>query len=143
MIAFLFVALLAEHYGAVPDVAPDATNQRSAWIRLLSRSDIEVWIQGARFFDGGKNLLDGANLLVDTGIMAALAGGADNTHFINYVFHNVTGTVPDSATLASFVSLLDSHTLTQAQLLVAAAQSTQNQTHVNLAGLVQTGLLFL
>ncbi len=66
-----------------------------------------------RYFDSGASVLDGATLLVQAGIMAAFAGGGDNTSFASFVYGNVHGAAPDAATLAGLVAQLDSHALTQ------------------------------
>jgi hypothetical protein len=95
------------------------------------------------FFNSGATLADGANLLVAVGIMSALAGGTDNKSFVNFVYNNVYGSLPDAATLASLVAPLDAHTTTQAAWMAQMAASQQNQTHVNLAGFVQSGFEYV
>ncbi len=95
------------------------------------------------FFDTGASLLDGANLLVGAGIVAAFAGGADNTSFVKFVYNNVNGKAPDAATLAQAVAALDNHSTTQAQWMADLAASQANQDHVQLTGLAQTGWSFV
>jgi hypothetical protein len=96
-----------------------------------------------QYFDQGHSVGDVASLLVGGGTMAALAGGADNASFVNFVYRNLTGNLPDAPTLAMFKGLLDTHSVSQDQLLAAAIASQINQQHVNLVGLAQTGMLFL
>lgn len=95
------------------------------------------------YFDSGATLLDGARLLVDAGIVAAFAGGTDNSTVVKYLYANVYGAAPSASQLASLVAPLDAHTTTQAQWLAELTLSAANQTHVQLAGLAQTGWQFV
>jgi Ca2+-binding RTX toxin-like protein len=92
-----------------------------------------------KFFDSGVSIADGTNLLVAAGIVAAFAGGSDNTSFVKFVYTNVNGSAPDAATLASLVSVLDNHSTTQGQWMADMAASVANQVHVNLAGYAGSG----
>jgi Ca2+-binding RTX toxin-like protein len=96
-----------------------------------------------KYFDSGANIVDGTSLLVSTGIMAAFAGGTDNTSFVKFVYNNVNGSAPDAATLTSLVGALDNHTTTQAQWMADMAASLTNQQHVQLAGYAGTGWQYL
>ena len=102
-------------------------------------------LAGAATTAAGNNqptLLDGANRLLALNTPRELAGSASNAALVNLLYTNITGAAPDAGTLASYTSLLDSQTLTQAQLLVAAAELPLNQTHVGLTGLAATGLQY-
>jgi Ca2+-binding RTX toxin-like protein len=94
------------------------------------------------YFDAGNSLLQGATLLLDSGLMSALAGGSSDAALVQLLFLNIAGSLPDAATLAGVTGLLSSHALTQAQLLVVAALLDANQTHVNLVGLTASGLAY-
>ncbi len=94
------------------------------------------------FFDSGASLLDGATLLVSSGIVAAFAGGADNASVVKMIYTDVYGKAPDAATLASLVAPLAAGTTTQAQWMADMAASTANQQHVGLVGYAGTGLQF-
>ncbi len=94
------------------------------------------------FFDSGVTLQQAADILVNNGIMASLAGGADNKSLVDLVYSNVIGHAPDPASEASLQGLLDSHQYSQAEFLYAIAASSFNQTNVNLVGLANTGLEF-
>ncbi len=94
------------------------------------------------FFDSGASLLDGATLLVSSGIVAAFAGGSDNASLVKMVYNNVYGKAPDAATLAALVAPLNAGTLSPAQWMADMAASTVNQQHVNLAGYAGTGLQY-
>jgi Ca2+-binding RTX toxin-like protein len=95
------------------------------------------------YFDSGASLLDGATLLVSSGIVAAFAGGADNASFVKLIYNNVYGKAPDAATLASLVAPLDNHSTTQAAWMADMAASSANQVHVNLAGYAGAGLQYV
>ncbi len=95
------------------------------------------------FFDSGASLLDGTSLLVDSGIMAAIAGGTDNASFVKLVYANVYGQAPDAATLATQVAALNNHSTTQAAWMADLAASATAQAHVNLAGYQQSGWQFI
>jgi Ca2+-binding RTX toxin-like protein len=96
-----------------------------------------------KYFDGGNSLLDGATLLIAAGILPAFAGGADNASLVKFVYANVMGATPDAATLAVQVAPLDNHSVSQAQWFATMVASSQNQAHVQLTGLAQTGWLFV
>jgi hypothetical protein len=101
------------------------------------------WAAGfLKFFDSGASVLDGTTLLVNAGLIAAFAGGTDNTSFVKFIYHNVYGTDIDKATLATLVAPLDAHTTTQAQWMADMVLSQVNQQHVNLVGLATGGWQF-
>ena len=96
-----------------------------------------------RYFDSGATLLDGANALVSSGIIAGFAGGSDNAAFVNLLYRNLFDAVPSAETTSQLTALLDSNTYTQASLLAAAAELQLNQDHIKLVGLQTSGLYFL
>jgi Ca2+-binding RTX toxin-like protein len=95
------------------------------------------------YFDSGTALLDGANLLIAAGIIAAFAGGGDDASVVKFIYNNVYGTAPDATTLASLVAPLAAHSITQAQWMADMASSSTNITHVQLAGYAQNGLQYV
>ena len=72
-----------------------------------------------------------------------LGAGASNTAIVDLLYTNVVGFHPDDATLNSFVGLLDNGTFTPGSLGVLAADHSLNASHINLAGLAETGLEYL
>ena len=94
------------------------------------------------FFDSGASLLDGAHVLIDSGIMAAFAGGSDNASIVRFLYANVYGQAPDAATLANILAPLNANTTSQSQWMADLAASQANQTHVNLVGYAGTGLQY-
>ena len=96
-----------------------------------------------RYFDSGATLLDGAQVLVNTGIIASFAGGSDNASFVNLLYRNLLDVAPSADTAAQLSSLIDNNVYTQASMLAAAAELQLNQDHIKLVGLQATGLYFL
>ncbi len=80
------------------------------------------------------------DLVVSTKLFQQLAGGTDNTAFVNFVYKNVMGQTPDANTLLNFKGLLDSHVNTQGELLEMATQHSDSM--IDLVGLSHTGILF-
>ena len=83
-----------------------------------------------------------STMLVNSGITANLAGGVDNKHFAQWVYHNVVGTYPDANTTAMIENMLDSGTYSKASLLSTIAEMPINQTNVDLVGLYETGMVY-
>lgn len=99
--------------------------------------------------DGTYSLqvLSGALMRLD--IWGILANGgsatATNTQIANYLLTTVNGVKPDSATLASAATALDTQKgvfATEGSFLWDLAQTSANQTQVGLVGLVETGLAY-
>lgn len=93
---------------------------------------------GLSLADGGKTYLE----LAQTALDARLGTGASNTAIVTLLYTNVVGAAPSATELAFYVGLLDSHSQTPASLTTMAADTDLNQTHIDLVGLTQTGLLF-
>ncbi len=94
---------------------------------------------GLSLFDGAMGLQDVATLAIQTGLVSA----PDNTSFVKAVWSNVVGSPIDDANLNTYVGQLNKDAFTQASLLVLAATSSFNTSHINLAGLAQTGLEYV
>lgn len=95
-----------------------------------------------RFFDEGKTMAQGAQLLIDSGAMAALAGGSDSASFVRLLFRNVVGEAPSAATTSILSQYLDGGVLSRADMFRAVAELPINQLHIDLVGLQKTGLEF-
>lgn len=93
-----------------------------------------------KFFDEGKTITQGAQLLLDSGTMAALAGGADSASFVRLLFRNVVGELPSAATTSALSQYLDGGVISRADMFRAVAELPINQQHIDLVGLQQTGL---
>lgn len=97
---------------------------------------------GLQLVDAGMCYADLVNLVIDTPIFEAAAGGRLNTAFVNAVYRNVIGVAPSAGERAEYVGLLDSGALTQGQLAVIAAQHPLNTGSVDLVGLAASGVDF-
>jgi Ca2+-binding RTX toxin-like protein len=100
---------------------------------------------GIGLFDGGSSMQQVAQLAIGTALFQSLAGSTSNEAFVNLVYENVVGTLPTDAIRNSFAGLLQGSggTMTQADLLVLAANSDANATNIDLVGLQQTGAAFV
>ena len=92
------------------------------------------------YFDAGVTMLEAANWLVDSGLLAQLAGGADNLSFVRHVYLNVVGVLPSTQTTSDLAQYLSTGAFTQASLFQTLAEMPLNQAHVNLVGLQNSGL---
>jgi Ca2+-binding RTX toxin-like protein len=100
---------------------------------------------GLDLFDSGMSMLQVCQLALGTNLFLSLAGSNSNVDFVNTVYENVVGVLPPAADRDFFVGLLqgDGGTMTQAELLVLAANANVNATNINLVGLQQTGVEFV
>lgn len=92
--------------------------------------------------DNGSSIMNVSTMLVNAGITTSLAGGSDNHHFAQWIYHNVIGSYPDANTTTAIENLLSSGAYSQASLLAAVAELPVNQTNVDLVGLYQTGMVY-
>ena len=90
---------------------------------------------GLQLFDSGHNMLQVAQL-------AATVLGLDDDAFIDRIYLHVVGLPPTQAAHDFFEGLLQGHggNLTQADLLVLAANHDMTAEQINLVGLAQSGL---
>ncbi len=91
-------------------------------------------------FDSGFSMADVSSYLIDSGYLAGLAGGTSNAQFVSTLFKAVVGVVPDSATVATFESLITSGAYTQATFLSGVAQLELVGTSINFSQYASTGL---
>jgi hypothetical protein len=100
---------------------------------------------GLNLFDEGMTMEGVAGLALGTSLFQYHAGGTDNVAFVNHVFENVVGATPSAEQLETFVGMLQGNggTLTQAELLVLAAESDLNAQNIDLVGLQQHGVEFV
>jgi subtilisin-like proprotein convertase family protein/subtilisin family serine protease len=99
---------------------------------------------GIELFDSGYDMLQVAQLALRTSAFLSLAHSNSNIDFVNAVYQHVVGVAPTPDVRDFYVSLLQGSggTMTQAQLLVLAANAQPNEANVDLVGLQQTGLEF-
>ena len=97
-------------------------------------------------FDQGFSLPTLSGAVMRLPIWDVLTGKATptNTDIATYLLNNVNGAAPDGTTLASAVASLNTETdfATQGNFLWHLAESTANQTRIDLVGLASTGLAF-
>ncbi|SDH53298.1 DUF4214 domain-containing protein [Nitrosomonas sp. Nm132] len=97
---------------------------------------------GLQLFDSGQSMLQASQMVVNTPLFISLAGSSSNVDFVNFVYQNVVGEQPSSAVRDSYVEMLQGSggTMTQAELLILAANSSVNEANINLVGLYQSGV---
>ena len=93
---------------------------------------------GLGLFDSGISMQAVCELVAE---ILALS----NTDFVTTVYANVVGSAPSNAVRDSYVGLLQGSggTMTQGQLLAAAANAPINETNIGLVGLQQSGVEFV
>jgi len=131
----------------VLDLAPDAAGGRAALLLGAVAGPEALALPGVlgtvlSKMDSSFTLEQGAQWLLDAGVLAALVGNQRNASLAAWVLGNVTGmSVPEG--LASFWgNQLDAGVLTQAGFIAAAAASEVHQAHVGLVGLQQSGVWY-
>ncbi|SDY74466.1 calcium-binding protein [Nitrosomonas sp. Nm58] len=97
---------------------------------------------GLQLFDNGQSMLQVSQLVVNTPLFISLAGSSNNVDFVNLVYQNVAGEPPSPAERDFYAGLLQGSggTMIQAELLVLAANTSVNETNINLVGLYQSGV---
>ncbi|HSI54228.1 MAG TPA: FG-GAP-like repeat-containing protein, partial [Ramlibacter sp.] len=83
------------------------------------------------------------DLVVQSGLLAQLAGSSSNTAFVDFVYENVMGFAPSTAERDYFAGLLADGTYTQSALALLACETPQNAASIDLVGLSATGLAYL
>jgi len=78
--------------------------------------------------------------LIGLAINAALGPTPTHGQVVDLLYKNVVGVLPDAATKAMFVSMLDRKEQTIGSLGVLAAETDLNKANVDLVGLAKTGL---
>ena len=68
------------------------------------------------------------------------ANSTNSTAVVDLLYTNVVGTPPDSASLAYYKGMLDTGSISVANLGVLAAETSINAAHINLVGLATTGI---
>jgi hypothetical protein len=93
----------------------------------------------------GLDLFDSGQAMQEVCAFVVQVMGLDNAAFVSTVYQNVVGVAPSPQEFDYFVGLLagSGGSMTQADLLVLAANTDINAVNVDLVGLQQTGLEFI
>jgi len=81
--------------------------------------------------------------LIGLAVNAALGPTPTNGQVVDLLYKNVVGVLPDAATKAMFVGMLDRKEQTIGSLGVLAAETDLNKANIDLVGLAKTGLEYL
>jgi len=93
-------------------------------------------------FDSGYSLVEVSQMIIDFEPFQSLVGSKENAALINIIFKNVLGRNATSEETGYYKGLLvgDGGAMTQAQLLVLAAENSLNEASININSLLQTGV---
>jgi len=99
---------------------------------------------GISLFDGGMSLPQLCALVLGTDLFLSLAGSASNDDFVNTVYENVVGAPPSAEEHNFYVGFFQGSggTMTQAEVLVLAANTDLIAQNINLVGLQASGVEF-
>lgn len=93
----------------------------------------------------GLNLFDSGQTVLEVSELAVNVLDLSNDEFVDTVYQNVVGVAPAPAVHDFYVSLLQGSggSFTQAQLMEIGANSVENALNIDLAGLVQNGVVYI
>jgi hypothetical protein len=140
---------LADHERVVFNdiaIAFDTTGAAGTIFALLGAglgvADIESEFMGAGIFlkDAGLSTVEIAQALLNTDVYKTDAGGVSNETFIKHVYQNVYGSAATLNQVAALVDYMEVNQLSQAQILVAAANLEVFQDTIDLVGMQTTGI---
>lgn len=140
---------LADHERVVfsdTAIAFDTTGDAGTIYALLGAglgvADIEAEFMGAGIYlkDAGLTDVEIAQALLNTDVYKTDAGGVSNETFIKHVYQNVYGTAATLSQVAALVDYMAVNQLSQAQVLVAAANLEEFQDTIDLVGMQTTGI---
>ncbi len=96
-------------------------------------------------FDSDMTMLDVCQAFVSASAFITKAGSSSNINFVNFVYKNVVGVLPSTEERNYFEGLLQGSggAMTQAELLMLAANADANAVNINLVGLQQRGVEFV
>lgn len=127
-------------------IAFDTTGDAGTIYALLGAglgvADIESEFMGAGIYlkDAGLTDVEIAQALLNTDVYKTDAGGVSNETFIKHVYQNVYGTAATLSQVAALVDYMAVNQLSQAQVLVAAANLEEFQDTIDLVGMQTTGI---
>ncbi len=128
---------------ALGEAAGNAVRVIGAAFRANNISAHPDWVGIAlNLFDAGYGISQLAQLALETAPYLALAGSTTNEAFVNTVYRNVAGALPSASEYDYYLGLLQSGSMTQAELLYFAATCDANLQHIDLVGLQQNGVEF-
>lgn len=111
----------------------------------LGVNDITKEFMGAGIYlkELGWSDVQIAQALLNTTVYKEDAGGVSNETFIKHVYSNVFGHQATLTEVTDLVAYMDANHLSQAQVLVAAANRTEFQTTIDLVGMQTSGIEYI
>lgn len=102
----------------------------------------EYFAPAVQLFDQGMSSDDVAKLVIDLKLIENAIGSNTNKAFVDAVYKNVVGVLPDALSQALYTNYLDTGTMSKAQLLALAAGVDLLENQINLTGLQSTGTFY-
>lgn len=129
-------------------IALDLTGAAGSSARIIGAAFGPQYVSNAAFvgaglalFDSGKTDQQVAELALGSALFQQLAGSRSNAAVVTQLYKSVVGVAPPAADLNYYAGLLE-HGMSQADLLVFAANTDLNGVHINITGLAQSGIEF-
>jgi hypothetical protein len=97
---------------------------------------------GIQLFDSGMTTDAVAALITDLKLVENTIGSTSNKAFVDAVYKNVMGVVPDALSEALYTRYLDTGAMSKTQLLTLAAGLSALENQINLTGLQTSGVLY-
>jgi hypothetical protein len=130
-------------------LALDLDGNAGSVVKILGALFGPEYLSNEEYVGIGLDLLDHGygyeplvSFVVQSGLLAQLAGSSSNTAFVDFVYENVMGVPPSNAERDYFVGLLDGGSFTQSSLALLACETAQNAASIDLVGLAATGLAY-
>ena len=143
---------LADHERVVFDdkaIAFDTTGAAGSIYSLLGAglgtADITAEYMGAGIYlkEHGFSDVQLAQALLSTDVYKTDAGGVSNETFVKHVYKNVVGTDATLAEVVSLVNYMETNHISQAQMLVTAANLESFQDTIDLVGMQTVGIEYV
>ena len=102
----------------------------------------EYFAPAVKLFDQGMSTDAVAKLVIDLKLIENAIGSNSNPAFVDAVYKNVVGVLPDTLSKALYTNYLDTGAMSKAQLLALAAGVDLLENQINLTGLQSSGVFY-
>jgi len=117
--------LLFSDEGYALDISGNASIAAKIIIASFGANSLNAYMVPAlSVVDGGMDLIQVCDLVVDYQLIESVIGSDSNDSFVDHLYKNVVGVAPSQVSHDSFTVLLDNGTFTKSSLLAFAANTT-------------------
>ena len=117
--------LLFSDEGYALDISGNASIAAKMIIASFGGNSLNAYMVPAlSLVDGGMDLIQVCDLVVDYQLIESVIGSDSNDSFVDHLYKNVVGVAPNQVSHDSFTVLLDNGTFTKSSLLAFAANTT-------------------